>query len=1115
MHTLLRILMLFLLWFLPGIAPAQDKAETFVQLGHSAEIKSLAFSRDGKYMVSGSGDHTIKLWEVSSGKEIRTLKGHGSGVFALAFLQDGKSLASAGDDETIRTWDIATGKETFKFPTDFFKGSGSKIVRFSENGAYALVAKSNSTFAYPPGDGSTKIKVVETATGREVRDLSGIRGTEQRTVSPRNSPSRSFNRAIFSPDGEQVLAVFDYSLKLLDIKSGKVIRTFQAEKYPLSPDMKSAAFSPDGKLILSSTLIDGLVLFDAATGRMLAMFGEGSSTEEVLFSPDGKYAVSAYTDPNGVIQFWDIAGRKMVKTFTHGSYISAGSYGYISFAFAPSGAYLASGGRDKTVKLWDIRSGTEVRKFSGAVNHAYSVDVSPDGRYALSASGREVILWDMAAGRRERVFRGHADTVNAVVFSPDGRFALSASGSFEGITDNTLRLWEIVTGREIRKFTGHGGGIVAAAFSPDGRFVLSGTSTSGHDKTARLWDVATGTEIRRFDHSILVNEAGKKRDAGGGSFHLGFSKDGKTAVVSRQDLTDIYNVKTHYDVYDASTWRRQRTITVGGYSGSAFSPDGNYLLVGRALIEIATGNKRREYADLFGFAHSVAFFPDMNYFAQSVQARLKEGWENRVEIRETASGRLVKTLDGHSGDILSVKFTVDGKKVLSSAADGTVRIWDASSGKEIAQMINFNDGEWIAMTPQGYYTGSEKGDQHVNVRIGNQVYGVDQYREKFYRPEVVMAALAGKPITDLASLTSIKPAPSVAIVETPSSVGSDEATVKVKVADQGGGIGDVRLYLNGSAVVLDRTRNLAVAAVQGKAQVFSYKVRLVSGKNSVRAIAFNAGNSMQSTDALHEIEASIAAKKPSLHALVIGIQEYENPKLTLKYPVADAKLMAATLRERAPGLFEGVNVVELTTKPQTTKEAITKTLKEMSGKVRPDDLFVFFVASHGTVDEGEYFLITSNVGSVSTAGLKQNALSQDDLKALIANVPATKKLVVIDTCNAGKLGEAIQVAMLTRGMNEETAIKILSRAVGSTILSASSSVQEALEGYEGHGLFTYVVAEGLKGKADLNKDGVVNTLELATFVDDQVPALAEKVFKHKQYPLVSPSGQGFPVVRVK
>jgi uncharacterized caspase-like protein len=183
--------------------------------------------------------------------------------------------------------------------------------------------------------------------------------------------------------------------------------------------------------------------------------------------------------------------------------------------------------------------------------------------------------------------------------------------------------------------------------------------------------------------------------------------------------------------------------------------------------------------------------------------------------------------------------------------------------------------------------------------------------------------------------------------------------------------------------------------------------------------------------------------------------------------------------------------------------------------LNPDDLFVFFVASHGTVDDGEYFLLSSNVGSTSTAKLKTDAISQNALKEAVANIPATKKLIVIDTCNAGHLGDAIQTAMLTRGMSEDTAIKVLSRAVGSTILSASTSVQEALEGYQGHGLFTYVLADGLKGKADKGRSGFVKTTELADYVDNEVPALAEQVFQRAQYPTISISGQAFPIGQVQ
>ena len=112
------------------------------------------------------------------------------------------------------------------------------------------------------------------------------------------------------------------------------------------------------------------------------------------------------------------------------------------------------------------------------------------------------------------------------------------------------------------------------------------------------------------------------------------------------------------------------------------------------------------------------------------------------------------------------------------------------------------------------------------------------------------------------------------------------------------------------------------------------------------------------------------------------------------------------------------------------------------------------------------------------------------------------------------MGTSLQVATLTRGLSETTAMKLLSRAVGSTVISASSSTQEALEGYKGHGLFTYVLSQGITGKADANRDGFVKTWELADYVEDEVTEIAEKEFQRAQYPTTTPTGDAFPIGRV-
>ncbi|MEN6466866.1 MAG: caspase family protein, partial [Syntrophaceae bacterium] len=437
--------------------------------------------------------------------------------------------------------------------------------------------------------------------------------------------------------------------------------------------------------------------------------------------------------------------------------------------------------------------------------------------------------------------------------------------------------------------------------------------------------------------------------------------------------------------------------------------------------------------------------------------------------------------------------------------------------KKLVDLYGFEDGEWIIMTPDGYYTASANGDKYLSVRKDNNIYSIENYREAFFRPDLVKIAIAGNALEGYRTLADVGRPPVVKIEGMPEKTEGDSVTFKLRITDAGGGIGDIRLYLNDTSVMTDSARSVTV---KGKARpgqkeiVKTYTLHLLNGLNAIKAIAFDKENNVQSNPALQKITASFQrTKKPSLYALVIGINEYKNPKLQLKYAAADARLFADVLRETAGRMFEKVNITTLTTREEASKLNILKELERYKS-LNPDDVFAFYVASHGTVDDGEYYLITSNVGALSTDRLKKDAVTQKELRERIANVPAAKKLIIIDTCNAGKLGEQLQMAMLTRGMSEDTAMKILSRAVGSTIISASSSLQEALEGYKDHGLFTYVLTEGMRGGADVARSGYVKTSDLASYVEEKVPEIAEAVFKRAQYPTKAVNGNDFPIGRV-
>jgi hypothetical protein len=145
----------------------------------------------------------------------------------------------------------------------------------------------------------------------------------------------------------------------------------------------------------------------------------------------------------------------------------------------------------------------------------------------------------------------------------------------------------------------------------------------------------------------------------------------------------------------------------------------------------------------------MTFSPDGKYIADGGGVGA-----HTIKVWETESGREIRTLTGHLNDVTSVAFSPDGKYIASGSQDTTTRLWDASTGKELAQFVSFDDGEWVCLTPEGYYNASTNGDQHLNLRVGTNVYGIDQYRSAFYKPEIVALALSGDSAAYFAAIKS-------------------------------------------------------------------------------------------------------------------------------------------------------------------------------------------------------------------------------------------------------------------------------------------------------------------------------------------------------------------------
>ncbi|ETO28818.1 WD-40 repeat-containing protein [Reticulomyxa filosa] len=555
--------------------------------GHSDAITSIHYSPDGRTVVSGSTDKTIRIWDLESRKEIQKIN-HTAAIHQVQYSPDGKHILSCSIDATVRIWDTTSGELFRHFQLEDtvlhaqYSFSGHMIVACSKigniqfwdvNSGRALAGFNRieigiQSVQFSPDD-SMILGCLKDSTIR----LWNINSKKE--VQVFKGHSDLIKTVQYSHDKRTILSCStDKTIRIWDVESGNEIQKFVGHLFAV--DM--AQFSPDDRTIVSCSKDRTIRIWNVESGRESnSLEGHLGNVTGVLYSSDGSTILSCSVDKT--IRRWDaVTKQKLIKLDGHKGAIK-------NIRFSPDGLTIASGSADKTIRIWDTMTGRELKKLENHTATICDLHYLPGGHTLVSCSVDGTIrICDVSSEREIKKFEGHSNIIMGLHYSPDGGNIVSAG------FDNTVRIWDVRLEKEISKITAISP--LSVQYSPDGRTILIGVTDirvydlvtcaftkkfKGHedlvysihfspdrqhfsscsfDKTIRIWNFESGKQIHCMKgHSDIVNE-------------IQYSPDGTILASCSNDKTiRIWDVKAG-----------KRITTLRGHSGPvcgiSFSPDG-------------------------------------------------------------------------------------------------------------------------------------------------------------------------------------------------------------------------------------------------------------------------------------------------------------------------------------------------------------------------------------------------------------------------------------------------------------------------------------------------------------------------------------------------------------
>jgi WD40 repeat protein len=1081
---------------------ALDAPMLVVQNGHSDSITSCAVSSDGRFALSGSADATMILWDLGSGKQMRTFfSSSRTGIQAVALTHDGKTaLSCSGLAGVVSSWDLASGKQNWSLALDV--PASADAVAVTPDDLHALVVSGSSVILIRAESGAVEgrlngglngargllTSVAVSPSGRSAllgaRDGSVLvwdfaSGGDPRILS---GHSDTVTSVAFAKDGRRgVSGSSDGTVRVWDIADdGREMRRFTGGKGPIT----CVSFSDDDRQVLCGSEAGWIVALDADSGAELGSFQGDTWISAIVPAGDGNFL---FSDTSSKLTLVDGVSWKSVRSFP--DWNQSGAITYLEPVgrdfFTPDGDQILLAGGDRQMRSWKLseaRFVPEQRQWwelsgphpSGIIDN---LALSPDRTRLLtgtnpisSADGSRLQLWDLPQAKLVR-------ELDAGTKSPIVMAGMTSTVAIAGFYDGTVKRWSARTGEEIPSFNAAPGEeVLVMAASPDGRVLLS-ISNAG---SFHVWDIAARRSVLSFALPDYRVEC------------AAVSPNGRVAATSSSDAS--------IDLWDLRTGKKLKTLAghAARVAALQFSPDARSLLSGSD--------------------------------------------DRTIILWDVATGRALRTLSGTVSRVLSVSFSPDGRRAASFSLDRVVRLWDLSTGRWVAFLTLPNGKDWLIFTDDGYWDSSPKAGEMVAMARGMEDWNIDQFAVRNNRPDIILQRLGctAKPRIDYyrtlyqkrldrlglkeSALTSDDGAPEARFL---SSRQSDKhvALDLLFRSPRGEEIAWYNIYVNDVPLFSAPGKKTAGSEVR-----VTEDVELTGGMNKVEISCMDAGGA-ESYRPSRFIPWS-GRSLPDLYFVGFGVSHYRytynGASIDLKYAAKDAQDLGAFFARIPQGSYGRV-ISSVFADDKATVDGI-RAARDILGQARPDDTVIMFVSGHGLYDAHSTYYYLTNEARIDR--LAETAAPFALFDELLQGTAARNKLFLMDTCASGERdpsrpvftagGKGIRVVAAVSDTGTASASSSgtggyqpwrferdryvyndLYRRSGAIVFSSCTGDQVSWESDDyRNGLFTRFILEALAGKADTNGDGIVDSQELRSYVSREVLSETRTGYLREQLPVV-------------